>query len=265
MADLLLRGVTVHYQTLGRRPDGPLVVFAHGLVMDNLSSWYFTAAGASAALCETVVYDLRGHGRSSRPASGYGVGELASDLEALVDAVAPGRPLVLVGNSFGGVVALEVAARRPEQVVGLLLVDAHVGDAGLGEEMEATLSLEGEARDQKIAESFQSWIGRHSDTRRTRLADRARQLVFETSLVSDVRRDAGVAPERLAAIRAPVRLIYGERSDVRERAEALAALLPDAQLEVVAGAGHAVLWEATDRIKAVVVALLETVLARGTA
>ncbi len=257
VAECVIRGARFHYQRLGKRPEGPVAVFIHGLVMDNLSSWYFTVAGAAAARCEVLVYDLRGHGNSERTVAGYGVTEMASDLEALVDTLVPDRPLVLIGNSFGGVVALEVAARRPDQVRGLFLVDAHVGDAGLGAEMKATLELEGEARAAKIAEGFQSWVGRHSDVRRNRLAQRARELVYETQLVDELSRDSAISPDRLTKYRAPAQLLYGERSDVLERARGLEALLPQAGLTVVPGASHAVLWEATEAVKSGVLALID--------
>ena len=68
MAKIDLGGLDTHVQRLGR--DTPSVFFIHGLVMDNLSSWYFTVAPRVAQLAGVVVYDLRGHGRSQRPHKG---------------------------------------------------------------------------------------------------------------------------------------------------------------------------------------------------
>ena len=61
--------------------------------------------------------------------------------------------------------------------------------------MTSTLGLTGEARDQKIAASFQSWLGRHSARKRTRLAAAAEALVEGTSLVADL---AASPPSRTA-------------------------------------------------------------------
>jgi pimeloyl-ACP methyl ester carboxylesterase len=94
------------------------VVFVHGLVMDNLSSWYFTVAGAAAARADVVLYDLRGHGRSERPSSGYGLADMVLDLDALLDALAIPGPVVLVGNSFGGLLALVFAIARTDRTAG---------------------------------------------------------------------------------------------------------------------------------------------------
>ena len=128
MADVVANGVRHHVQRLGggRRT----VVFLHGLVMDNLSSLYFTLANPVAAGADVVLYDLRGHGRSERPAAGYRVDDLVADLGALLDALGVDGPVDLVGNSFGGLLALAFAAAAPARVAGLALVDAHDGADG---------------------------------------------------------------------------------------------------------------------------------------
>src|SRR2546429_3679484 len=110
MADVLANGVRHHVQRLGRGER--TVVFVHGLVMDNLSSFYFTLANPIAEFAEVILYDLRGHGMSERPASGYTVASLVADLAALLDQL-DRRPVTLIGNSFGGLVALAFAAAHP--------------------------------------------------------------------------------------------------------------------------------------------------------
>src|SRR5262245_23303815 len=105
MADVIARGLRFHVQRLGAR-EGPTVVLLHGLVMDNLSSLYFTLANPLAATCDVILYDLRGHGMSERPASGYTLREMVLDLAALLDALAVSHPVLLAGNSFGGLLGL---------------------------------------------------------------------------------------------------------------------------------------------------------------
>ena len=69
MAEVVARGLRFHVIKLGwEQPETvPTVLFLHGLIMDNLSSWYFTAATAVARCCRVLLMDLRGHGRSGRP------------------------------------------------------------------------------------------------------------------------------------------------------------------------------------------------------
>src|ERR1700761_2490450 len=79
------------------------VVFVHGLVMDNLSSFYYTLAGpVTAAGARVLLYDLRGHGGSERAPRGYATSDQAADLIGLLDASGVTEPVHLVANSFGG-------------------------------------------------------------------------------------------------------------------------------------------------------------------
>jgi pimeloyl-ACP methyl ester carboxylesterase len=253
MADVVANGVRHHVQRLGRSSSRPPVALLHGLVMDNLSSFYFTLANPIAEATEAILYDLRGHGMSERPASGYAVDDLVADLRALLDTLAPTGQVALVGNSFGGLLALAFASAYPERVARIALIDAHDGSDGWAAQMASTLLLQGDARDAAIAQNFRAWLGRHSDRKRTRLARAAEQLVERTTMIEDLRRSPPLSAERLARITCPVLALYGEHSDVRARGEALAATLPRCTLELVAGCTHSVLWEATAHVRARVV------------
>jgi pimeloyl-ACP methyl ester carboxylesterase len=233
------------------------VVFCHGLVMDNLSSWYFTVALAAAARADVVLYDLRGHGKSERPVSGYGLADMVADLDALLDALDVRGPVVLVGNSYGGLLALVYAIARTDRVAGLVLVDAHLGDEGFAEEMTATLSLEGDARDRRIAESFRAWLGRHSERKRNRLAETAGALVHGTTLVDDLRATSPLSADALRTVTAPVLALYGERSDLSARAAARLRPLPRCRLEIIPGGTHSILWEATDEVRRRILGFLD--------
>jgi len=247
MADIVANGVRHHVQRIGSGER--TVVFFHGLVMDNLSSWYFTVANRVARHATVLLYDLRGHGRSERPATGYTVEDLTADLLAILDAVDVREPVGVVGNSFGGLLAVALAAAHPDRVDRMALVDAHFSADGWGDEMAATLELEGEQRDRVIAQNFQSWLGRHSERKRNRLARTAMALVRETSLVRDIRASHVLTDDELAQIRCPVLALYGEQSDALERGQHLARVLPDCTLRVIAGCTHSVLWEQTGRVR----------------
>ncbi len=256
MADVTVRGVRLHFQKLGAPGPLPPVVFLHGLVMDNLASWYFTVANSVAAHAEVLVYDLRGHGKSERPKSGYTLADMALDLEALLREVFGERPVTLVGNSFGGLLAVAFARAYPERTAGLVLVDAHLGDTGFGEQMAQTLELTGEERDVRIAASFKDWVGRHSSRKRNRLAESANELVMHTSLIADMRATRPLGARDLAEITAPVLALYGEDSDLRARSEPLLAGVERCTLRILPGCTHSIIWEATDTVREATVAFV---------
>jgi pimeloyl-ACP methyl ester carboxylesterase len=255
VAELIARGVRFHVQRLAGTCPEPRarVVFLHGLVMDNLSSWYFSAAPALIRVADVLLYDLRGHGKSEQPKVGYGLADMVADLAALLDADGDPRPVYLAGNSFGGLLALAFASAYPARVRGVALVDGHVGHEGFAAQMTDTLRLTGEARDQRIAASFQAWVGRHSDKKRTRLADAAQALVGATSLVDDLAATVPLDAAALARITVPVLGVYGEHSDLLARAREVFAALPQARFVVVPGASHSVLWEATDLVRGLLI------------
>ena len=115
--------------------------------------------------------------------------------------------------------------------------------------MEASLGLEGRERDEMIARSFKDWLGRHSERKRNRLARNASELVHGTSLVRDIAHSVPPSARELERVSCPVLALYGEHSDVRERGENLAARLPHAQLEIIEGCTHSLLWEQTAQLE----------------
>ncbi len=210
-----------------------------------------------ASSADVILYDLRGHGMSDRPQQDYDLDTFVADLASLLDALKVERPVHLVGNSFGGLLALAFALAHRERVAGLVLVDALLPEPRWGKTMAATLGLEGEARDRMITESFQNWLGRHSARKRKRLGQVAEALIGDTTLVHDLEGSPGYPDESLGEIRCPVLAIYGAHSDMAERGERLDRTLPDCTLELFPGCTHSVLWQATQTLRDRIVRWLE--------
>ena len=97
------------------------VVLVHGLA-SNCMTWEATACALHAAGHAVVSVDQRGHGRSSKPGSGYGFDEMTADLLELLQQLGIYRPIV-AGQSWGGNVVLDFAARHPAAAAGVVLVD----------------------------------------------------------------------------------------------------------------------------------------------
>ena len=110
------KGIKLYYETWGS--GGVPIVFLHPW-STNGYIWYFQIFHfARTNTCLTV--DHRGHGRSDKPPTGYSIQEHASDVAAVMDAAKIDQA-VLVGNSIGGMIAMQFCLARPERVLGLVI------------------------------------------------------------------------------------------------------------------------------------------------
>lgn len=104
-------------------PGGePPLVLMPGLTANAHAFDGLIGAGLSPAL-RVLAVDLRGRGLSDKPERGYGMAEHAADVVGLLDALGLER-VVLGGHSFGGLLALYMAAHYPERVARLVVLDA---------------------------------------------------------------------------------------------------------------------------------------------
>jgi len=99
----------------------PAFVLVHGLA-SNARTWDGVAARLTELGHPVVTVDLRGHGHSAKPDTGYDIPTVADDLRTLVERLGLERPVV-AGQSWGGNVVLELGRRSPDTLRGLVLVD----------------------------------------------------------------------------------------------------------------------------------------------
>jgi pimeloyl-ACP methyl ester carboxylesterase len=105
------------------RGAGPLVVLEMGGGFGGIGPYWGGVDVELAKFCRVLVYDRAGLGRSDRVRGLPTMGERAQDLAALLDALDIREPALFVGWSLGGLVVQNFAARYPQRVGGLLLVD----------------------------------------------------------------------------------------------------------------------------------------------
>jgi pimeloyl-ACP methyl ester carboxylesterase len=248
-------GARFHVQRLETTAgaDAPTVVFVHGLVTDNLSSFYYTLAGPVAgAGARSLLYDLRGHGRSDRPPAGYTTSDGVADLCALLDALDVTEPVYLLGNSYGGIIATRLAVSAPERVAGLGLIEASCAGplaAAWIEDILNTLSVAA------LSLEHEQTAGRLQATGRrkmARLAMAADALLNETSLIEDLAREQPLDLAALDGIDCPVLGVYGERSELLPAAGDLRRHVRDCRVEIIPGLAHTVLREATALVRDIV-------------
>ena len=110
-----IAGVDLRYFAGG---EGEPLLLVHGLG-GSAANWVELVASASGRY-RVIVPDLPGHGGSGRAQAGAGMTHFADVVAGLVEHEATG-PVLVAGHSFGGLVALRLAQRRPDLVRGLLL------------------------------------------------------------------------------------------------------------------------------------------------
>lgn len=251
MAEVTAGGVRFHVQRLAGRspvsvPPVHPVVFIHGLGMDNLSSFYFTLANPLAnAGAEVILYDLRGHGLSERPRTGYQVRDSVTDLAVILDALGLDGPVHLVGNSYGGMVALGFAVAYPARVASMVPIEANFSIAGWAEWIETERRKAGS---DPAAQSLVAQLGRKV----VRMAGAADELLDRTTFLADLRAMQPIPAAELRTLTCPVRAVYGEHSDAVDYGRHLVELLPHCVLTVLPGFGHSVLMDATATLREIV-------------
>lgn len=245
MTVILANGVRFHVQRLipppRVRPSGKTVVLVHGLIMDDLSSYYFTLANPlSAAGHDVIMYDLRGHGRSDRPQNGYSVDDGVADLDGLLTALDIREPVHLVGNSYGGAIALGMALNHPHRVADVALIEGLYADESFGAEMAQTLGIVSKCI---YEEKWKAWVAERG-AKTVKIAHRGVSLIENTSILPDLLTTMPHPLESLRSMQVPILAVYGGESEVLVRAQRLANLTPNVQLIVLPGLDHRVLLNA---------------------
>jgi 3-oxoadipate enol-lactonase len=243
---VVLNGIDVYYE---RRGSGPALLFLNG------SGSNLTVAAplidAYAISFDVAAHDQRGLGRTAIPPGPYSMADYAADAAALLDHLGWDRCRV-VGVSFGGMVAQELAVTWPERVERLALVCTSPGGAGrasyplheLGDrapEERAALTLG------LIDTRFTpEWLASHPDDRLLVEAQMARGRVDKSSEQLRGEREQLLArshhdvTDRLPRVTSPTLVACGRYDGIAPLAngEAIASAIPGAELRIYEG-GHA--------------------------
>jgi pimeloyl-ACP methyl ester carboxylesterase len=236
---VLKNGLRVHYQRVGRGPD---LVMIHGLT-GNLAVWHLHIIPVLLDRFRILTYDLRGHGYTEMPSTGYSATEMANDLAALLDTLEIERPSI-VGHSFGADIALYFALRYPNRVQRLVAMEAALpaltsvraqkdwlGWSYWADVLErAGVSVPPERRfdtDYLIRQSLlipKKWGPLNGLPRNP---EPFLRLLDTTTVVQDYQDVGDLTVENISRITCPVTLMYGEDSSLISSYDCLRARLPD--------------------------------------
>lgn len=257
-------GLTTHYQQVGQGRD---IVMIHGL-FSNLAFWYLSVLPVLSRSFRVTVYDLRGHGYTDMPPSGYRTHEMASDLLGLLDHLKI-EQAHLVGHSFGGAVGLHFTSRYPERVRSITLADARVPSlqpvfpprtARHWRILEFRLRRAGIDVTEnlpRVAYSFLEELARLQQQRNrletanwgaaallrqwnsnSRVAQRWGQLMRTTTAPAELGDSSDLTVERIRQITRPLLAVYGEYSGCLPTLRELTRNLPACTEVVIPRVGH---------------------------
>jgi class 3 adenylate cyclase len=236
-------GASIAYYAIGR---GPALVYMPPMPFTHLELEWKVAdlreAHEAAARASTFIrYDGRGFGLSDRSTTDFSVEAMVRDLEAVVDAVAPG-PFGLMATEHMAIPALTYAARHPERAIALVLwLGVSRGADLLGGRMNAFIELARSDWD-LATESISHTVGFDSPAANRAFHQLANEAATQDSYIAFMEAMRGWdATGLLPEIKVPV-LVLGRR-EFRlvpiETIRGLAAALPNAELVTLEGAATA--------------------------
>ncbi len=253
MPEALVNGARIHYLERGTpapRADGkprPAIVFSHGLFWSG--AMFEPQMSALGATHRCLAFDHRAQGQSERGARPVEMEALYEDAAALIEQLGLG-PCHFVGLSMGGFLGMRLAARRPQLIRSLSLLNT-AGDAEPRENVSRYRLLGvlarvlgigpfgGIAMSKMFGKSFLADPARAEERSalRQRLVSNEKSRAV-ASLFAVVNREPVEA--ELARIAAPTLVIAGEEdiSVAPARAQRTAAAIPGARFQLIPRAGH---------------------------
>jgi pimeloyl-ACP methyl ester carboxylesterase len=239
MGFLTTRGVRLHYRESGR---GVPLLLLHAFPLSG--AMFDAQAEALSGLGRLVTPDHRGFGESGLGQGPATMEVLAEDALALLDSLGIGAAVV-AGVSMGGYVALALLRRDPGRVLGLVLADSQVGtDDEAARERRETLAQDVLHRGTDVLVETQ--LPRLlSSGASASLRLRVAELIRTASPAGAAAALRGMAErvdgrDILSRFSGPVLVVVGAEDSLTppEKARAMAALVPQAELLEIPGAGH---------------------------
>jgi pimeloyl-ACP methyl ester carboxylesterase len=229
----------LYYERMGR--TGPVMAFVHPNPMDQ-SCWMFQMAHMSTWF-RCIAIDIPGYGRSPKARDGLTVADMAEACWEAVETEFPEEPAILVGCSVGAIILPYMHHARPHKAKALIMCGT-----GYNPGKEFTLHRIKQYMDRGIGYRWDYTFEDLSPAfRQSQLAMYFADLFAERSSFAD--RDSIVrqfralkepdAPDHYERVACPSIILTGSEDGIHKSAFALQEQIPNCELRVLHGAGHA--------------------------
>jgi pimeloyl-ACP methyl ester carboxylesterase len=250
-----INGTSISFEERGvGRPGAPPIVLLHGFPLEH-RMWEAQLSGLSRSF-RVIAADLRGFGRSPCE-DAFTIPSLADDVHGLLESLGA-LPCVLCGLSMGGYVALAYVRKYPTTLRGLILVatKAEADAAPAREGRQKMIDAVRAGGSKAIADAMEPKLlaeatlrGRPDVVRSLRgMMEGCPPGTIERALVA--MRDRPDQTDNLPSIPVPTLVLVGEHDAITppDVARAMHSKIPNAQLEVIPGAGHMAPMEQPDAV-----------------
>jgi pimeloyl-ACP methyl ester carboxylesterase len=248
-----VNGVNIAYRVHG---EGPPLVLVMGYRL-NSEAWPASFVDALARHLTVITLDNRGTGQSDKAVDGYAIANMARDVRGLLDELGITRAHLL-GYSMGGAIAQEFTRQFPDRVSSLVLCATMCGGPRAiyapPSVVRVMRELDGLKPDEIARQIWKvtyspGYLEKHRDLAEDQMR---REIAVPTPLhAADLQFQAFAefdCSKALPNIRVPTLVLTGDLDQLvsPQNSKIIASLVPGANLIVIPGCGHRVMWEATD-------------------
>lgn len=257
-------GAHIHYTVEGGGDE--TIVFSHGLLFSGLMFGAQIDALKDRYRC--ITFDHRGQGRSGVIDDGYDIETLTQDATALIEELGL-APCHFVGLSMGGFVGMRVAARRPELLKSLILIETSAEAEpkenlgrygllnliaqwfGLGIVMSQVMPImfgKTFLRDRARAKQRKFWRNHIAANDRIGITRAVKGVIGRQSVLNEIN-----------TIKLPTLIVIGDEdvATAPEKSDRIHAAISDSKLVTIPNAGHSSPIEEPDRVNAAIEAFLD--------
>jgi 3-oxoadipate enol-lactonase len=259
MPEIEINGTSLFYSDVGE--GAHTIVFSHGLLMS--SDMFKAQIDRLSDRYRCIAYDHRGQGKSAVSDGGYDMDTVTDDAAALVTKLGA-APCHFAGLSMGGFVGIRLAARRPELIRSLILLDSSADPEpavnvpkynrlnfvarwfGLGVVVRKVMPI-------MFGKTFLSDPLRNAERSEWRRRIAGNHRIGITRAVKGVVDRKGVYDE-LSTIRCPTLVAVGDEdvATVGAKSERMAGAIKGAVLKIIPGAGHSSTIEQSDTVSGLI-------------